>query len=202
MATLSTQDFLDHVSAKRNPDEVVVATMTAGWLWAGHSESDHDLSYIAPMGSVSAFGHGLALARPDLDVIVLDGDGSVLMQLGSLVTVGGSKPGRFLHVVLENDGYAITGGQPLPGTGTQGLVEIALAAGYPHAMRSDDPADLDTALGLIREGEGPVLLAVPVSAAFDGEKLREYTELEQSQKTLGPPGYKALREVLAANKPS
>lgn len=197
MAPLTTADFLDSVAATRAPDDVVIATMTAGWMWHAHSQSDHDLSYIAPMGSVSAFGHGLTLARPDLNVIVIDGDGSILMNLGSLVSIGGSSSSHLLHIVLENDGYAITGGQPLPGSGTKGLVEMALAAGYRSAVRSADRADLEAAFERVHAGEGPAMLVVPVEPAFDGTRLAEWTQNEQSRRTLGPPGYKRLRDLLA-----
>jgi sulfopyruvate decarboxylase subunit beta len=198
MANLTTAAFLDSVSATRDPDDVVIATMTAGWIWHAHSDNDHDLSYIAPMGSVSAFGHGLTLALPDLNVAVIDGDGSILMNLGSLVSIGGSNASHLLHIVLENGGYAITGGQPLPGSGTTGLVEMALAAGYKGAVRSEDPQDLEAAFESIHEGKGPVMLVVPVEPAFDGTKLAEWTQNEQSRRTLGPPGFKRLRELLAS----
>jgi thiamine pyrophosphate-dependent acetolactate synthase large subunit-like protein len=66
------------------------------------------------MGVASSIGLGLALARPDVRVIVLDGDGSLLMNLGSLATIGLMQPANFVLVVMDNEEYATTGGQPTP----------------------------------------------------------------------------------------
>jgi len=66
------------------------------------------------MGLASSIGLGLALARPDLRVVVLDGDGSLLMNLGSLATIGLLRPANLVVVVMDNEEYATTGGQPTP----------------------------------------------------------------------------------------
>ena len=66
------------------------------------------------MGLASSIGLGLALARPDVRVIVLDGDGSLLMNLGSLATIGLLHPANLVVVVMDNQEYATTGGQPTP----------------------------------------------------------------------------------------
>jgi thiamine pyrophosphate-dependent acetolactate synthase large subunit-like protein len=66
------------------------------------------------MGLASSIGLGLALARPDLCVFVLDGDGSLLMNLGSLATIGLLHPPNLVVVVMDNEEYATTGGQPTP----------------------------------------------------------------------------------------
>src|SRR4051795_3209725 len=66
------------------------------------------------MGIASSIGLGLALARTDLRVIVLDGDGSLLMNLGSLATIGLVRPANLVLVVMDNEEYATTGGQPTP----------------------------------------------------------------------------------------
>jgi thiamine pyrophosphate-dependent acetolactate synthase large subunit-like protein len=201
MADLSTPGFLDALSAARAEDDVVLATMTAGFLWNQHSRSDRDFAYIAPMGSVSSVALGLSLARPDLTVIAVDGDGSLLMNLGTLVTIGGSSAAHLLHIVLENDGYAITGMQPLPGHGTANLIEMAKATGYRRASRLGDIAELSEAIDAAHEGGGPSLLAVPVTPAFDGTRLAEWTHGEQAERTQGPAGFQNLRKVLASTKP-
>lgn len=196
MTDRSMSEFLVELSTLRGDRDVVVATMTAGFLLPSYSESDLDLCYIAPMGSASSVGLGLALARPDLGVIVLDGDGSLLMNLGSLVTIGGQAPGRLLHIVLENGGYDMTGGQPLPGRGTRPLPEIAAALGYKRASRWTVPSDLSSAVEAIHDDEGPFLLAIPLTGGFDVADMGELTHTEQSLRTLGPPGYRRLKAAL------
>ncbi len=81
------------------------------------------------MGLASSIGLGIALAQPDLDVIVLDGDGSLLMNLGSLATIGLLQPPNLTLVVLDNEAYATTGGQASP---TATGADLAAAA---RAMR-------------------------------------------------------------------
>src|SRR5436305_13524905 len=66
------------------------------------------------MGMASSIGLGLALARPDLRVFVVDGDGSLLMNLGSLATIGLLQPSNLVVIVMDNGEYATTGGQPTP----------------------------------------------------------------------------------------
>ena len=66
------------------------------------------------MGLASSIGLGLALARPDIRVFVLDGDGSLLMNLGSLATIGLLQPSNLVVIVMDNEEYATTGGQPTP----------------------------------------------------------------------------------------
>jgi thiamine pyrophosphate-dependent acetolactate synthase large subunit-like protein len=66
------------------------------------------------MGLASSIGVGLAMARPDLRVFVLDGDGSLLMNLGSLATIGLLQPANLVLVVMDNEEYATTGGQQTP----------------------------------------------------------------------------------------
>src|SRR5437867_4718446 len=66
------------------------------------------------MGLASSIGLGLALARPDVRVVVIDGDGSLLMNLGSLATIGLLHPPNLVVIVMDNEEYATTGGQPTP----------------------------------------------------------------------------------------
>ncbi|HZT76631.1 MAG TPA: thiamine pyrophosphate-dependent enzyme [Vicinamibacterales bacterium] len=84
------------------------------------------------MGLASSIGLGIALARPAIHVIVLDGDGSLLMNLGSLATIGLLQPKNLTVVVMDNELYATTGGQPTP---TATGADLAAAA---RAMRIED----------------------------------------------------------------
>src|SRR5260221_9002761 len=81
------------------------------------------------MGLASSIGLGLALARPDVRVIVLDGDGSLLMNLGSLATIGLLRPPNLVVVVMDNEEYATTGGQPTPTARGADLEAAARAMG-------------------------------------------------------------------------
>src|ERR1700681_1913920 len=92
----------------------------------------HPLNYLShgAMGLASSHALGLALGRPDKRVIVLDGDGSLLMNLGSLVTVAEAAPKNFFHFVIENGTYEANGSHPIPGRGRVDFAKLAQAAGY------------------------------------------------------------------------
>ena len=195
---LTHGNLLTHLAGLRTENDVVVATMTAGVLWPQLSQHPMDISFMAPMGAASPMGLGIALARPDLGVIVIDGDGALLMNLGTLVTIGGQRPPRLLHLVMENEGYDITGGQPLPGTGTQHVPEFARALGYQQALRSADPSDVGAAVESMHEGRGPILLAVPVTRDFDFGELADRAGSEAGLARLGRRGFSNLRSSIAA----
>src|SRR5918997_4910563 len=112
--------------AQHRTDEVVVTTMSSARAWPGLSRRpDLDLPVMGCMGKASSIGLGIALGRPDRRVIVLDGDGSLLMNLGSLVTIAGMAPRNLVHFVLEGRTYDTSGGQPTPGVGGTDLAGLA-----------------------------------------------------------------------------
>src|SRR5215469_14895638 len=100
---------------------------------------DH-LDIVGCMGSASTIALGIALARPERKVLIVDGDGSLLMQLGSLVTIAGAAPPNLFHFVFENGVYETSGSQPLPAEGRYDLTGMARAAGYAHVVAYDDGA--------------------------------------------------------------
>jgi sulfopyruvate decarboxylase subunit beta len=92
------------------------------------------------MGLASSMGLGIALTRPDKDVIVLDGDGSVLMNLGGLTTLARYRPGNLVHVVFDNESLLSVGGFPTATSTGSDIAAIAAAAGVPRTttVRDDD----------------------------------------------------------------
>src|SRR5229473_4870619 len=87
------------------------------------------------MGMASSIGLGLALARPDLRVVVLDGDGSILMNLGSLATERAAGVKNLVHVIWDNGGWEITGGQPAGSPFGVDIEAVARGCGFPHTAR-------------------------------------------------------------------
>ncbi len=98
------------------------------------------------MGLATSVGLGLALARPELRVIVLDGDGSLLMNLGSLATIGLLQPANLVVVVMDNEEYATTGGQPTPTADGADLEAAARAMGIAAAATVRTKPDLRRAM--------------------------------------------------------
>src|SRR5262245_57450563 len=129
------------VIAQQRGDALVLPTMSAGRAWIHLSDKPElDLPISGAMGKASSVGLGLALARPERKVIVLDGDGSLLMNLGSLVTIGGMAPKNLIVFVCQNGVYEITGGQPIPGVERLDFGQIALGSGFKRTEQVDDVA--------------------------------------------------------------
>jgi phosphonopyruvate decarboxylase len=112
------------------------------------------------MGSASTIALGIALARPERQVLIVDGDGSLLMQLGSLVTIAGAAPPNLFHFVFENGVYETSGSQPLPAEGRFDLAQMAGAAGYAHVASFDDGPTFARALPELLRQRGPVFASV------------------------------------------
>jgi thiamine pyrophosphate-dependent acetolactate synthase large subunit-like protein len=151
--------------AQARRDEIVVLSESTRQDWPPLStRPELDIGITGSMGKASSFGLGLALARPDVRVWVLDTDGALLMNLGSLVTIARAKPRNLLHFVYDNDAYDTTGGQPTPGAGVVDFRAMALDAGYPEARRYDALAGFERDLPAILDGHGPMLVVLKVAS--------------------------------------
>ncbi len=117
---------------------------------------------IGSMGLASSIGLGVALAQPHRRVLVLDGDGNVLMNLGTLATIAARRPANLLHVCFDNGAHASTGGQPTVSDRVP-LDQMARAAGYRSVTRVEDQAALAAALPGFLAAEGPAFLLVRVA---------------------------------------
>ncbi len=117
---------------------------------------------IGSMGVAAAIGLGVALAKPHKQVVVFDGDGNVLMGMGTLATVGALNPKNFLHVVFDNEVYGSTGNQPTI-SNVVPLDKVAKAAGYVHVERVLDRDDLVYEFKTMLKIEGPSMLLIKVN---------------------------------------
>jgi phosphonopyruvate decarboxylase len=119
-----------------------------------------DFYMIGSMGLASAVGLGIAL-NTSRRVFVFDGDGSLLMDMGTMAMIGAEKPGNFYHVVLDNGVYQSTGGQPTR-SGSIDLCGVARAAGYAFAVQIRELAGLKALGGTLAQMPGPVFLQLKV----------------------------------------
>lgn len=117
---------------------------------------------IGSMGNAPAIALGVALAKPNRQVITFDGDGNVLMGMGTLATVGALKPKNFIHIVFDNEVYGTTGNQPTISNVVH-LEKVAKAAGYAHVERVLDRDDLVYELKDMLKKDGPSMLLVKVN---------------------------------------
>src|SRR5437879_7762997 len=122
---------------------------------------------IGSMGLAASIGLGIALAQPARRVLVLDGDGNVLMNLGTLATVAARAPENLLHVCFDNGAHASTGGQPTVSDRVR-LDEVARAAGYRFVGRVETRAALAAEAPAFLAREGPAFLLVRVALGPPG----------------------------------
>jgi sulfopyruvate decarboxylase subunit beta len=162
---MTHRQALEVVAANRG-DCVVVTTMGSVGLWPAISDSPHDFHYLpSSMGQGVPLGLGLALSKPGLGVIVLTGDGGLLMNLGCLVTAAQYK--LPLYIVLIDSGLdEVTGGQAVAGAGHTDFASLARGAGIGrvHAFETIEEWKMDAAMCL--GGDGPVFVWLKVQ----GEK--------------------------------
>src|ERR1700741_1701760 len=130
---IKPEEALKAIAAARG-NAICVPTMTTSPAWREIAPHDLSVGCVGFMGGGPAMGAGLALARPERRVIVFDGDGSLLMQLGSLATIAGARPRNLVHLLFKNGVYHTSGSQDIPGGLTVDFVTMARGAGYKSAM--------------------------------------------------------------------
>jgi sulfopyruvate decarboxylase subunit beta len=140
----------------------------------------HPLNYLShgAMGLASSHGLGLALGMPDRRIIVLDGDGSLLMNLGTLVTAAEVKPRNYFHFVCENGTYEANGGHPIPGRERVDFCGFARAAGYRIVHAFSDVKVFEQQIAAVLDQEGPVFATLKVAG---GPQERDYSRLHGAQ---------------------
>jgi thiamine pyrophosphate-dependent acetolactate synthase large subunit-like protein len=155
------RDECFRVLAGHVSDEIVIATYSGAVEWNDICPRALNYFSVGAMGLASSHGLGLALGCPGRRVVVLDGDGSLLMNLGSLVTVAGAAPRNFIHFVCRNGTYEANGGHPLPNPTTD-FSGLARAAGYRHTQEFSDLEDWRAQAASALRQEGPVFVTLHV----------------------------------------
>ena len=130
-------------------------------LWAS-GQRPQNFYMLGSMGLTVPIALGVALAQPLRHVLALEGDGSLLMQLGCLATVAERAPKNLTIVVWDNGIYQITGSQPTPGAATADLVAIARAAGIANSAWAADEDEFDRLVASALQGGAPHLIAARI----------------------------------------
>ena len=147
------------VLARHRGDRIVVTTMSAVGIWPELSDTPLDFAYLpSSMGQAPALGLGLALGT-GRGVIVVNGEGSMLMNLGSLVTLA-AHPADIYLVILDNGLYEVTGGQPTAGTGRVDFAGLARAAGIRRVYACTNLATWEAMAEEALKKPGPVVIVI------------------------------------------
>lgn len=144
-------------------DDAVIGGI--GWtnfeLW-GAGRRPENFYMLGSMGLALPIALGVAIAQPQRRVIALEGDGSLLMQLGVLGTIAARRQKNLLMIIWDNGAYQITGGQPSTTASVVDLVAIARASGLEKAFWADDEAHFETLVDRARREDGPFLIAAKI----------------------------------------
>jgi len=189
---MQRSEAMEVLAGYKGEDGISVTTMRAipDWYATGQAPEMH-FDNRGCMGGAAPTALGIALAQPDRRVIIVDGDGSLLMQLGVLATIAGAAPKNFYHVVIQNGVYETSGFQPTPGAERLDFAQMALGAGYKSAYNISDIGVLRERLPAIMAEEGPVMLALRVELPAERKEVPESRPKDQAL---------YLREMLASRK--
>ena len=137
---------------------------------------------IGSMGLASSIGLGIALKDPGRKVFVFDGDGNILMNLGSLTTVGSLKPKNLIHVVFDNSIHESTGSQPT-NTNFVSIEKIAKACNYNHTFTARTENNFEKILRKIKKLKGPIMIVVKIQQTNDKKSARvNYEPVEMKER--------------------
>ena len=133
---------------------------------------------IGSMGLASSIGLGIALKDPGRRVFVFDGDGNILMNLGSLTTIGSLKPKNLIHVIFDNSVHESTGSQPT-NTNFVSIEKIAKACNYNHTFTARTENNFEKILRKIKKLKGPIMIVVKIQQSNDKKSARvDYEPVE------------------------
>ena len=187
------RDACFRILARHITDEIVIASYSGAVEWNEINPRVLNHFSIGAMGLGSSHGLGLALGRPDKRVVVLDGDGSLLMNLGSLVTIAAAAPRNLVHFVCQNDTYEANGGHPIPNPKVD-FAAMARSAGYAHCHEISELASFEQQIGHVLSQDGPVFCTLHVERSKP--LTYDYNDLYAVARR------KALKAALQQSQPS
>jgi sulfopyruvate decarboxylase subunit beta len=193
-----TKDELLGPLARLRGDAVVVTCMGVTRPWGNYSQNPLDFaSADSAMGHTADLALGIALACPERKVVCLNGDGSMLMTLGTLVTAVQAAARNLVLFVIQNDTYEITGNLPIPGAGRINFAELARGAGFERIYSFDHAGSYLATLPEVLSGAGPVLATVRVRPGSEGPISRSEKETAHYLKVSLAESARRLRRALA-----
>ncbi len=173
---LTQAQFLEPL-ARRRTDQIVISAMSLVRAWGRLSKHELDFAFTdSAMGHAQSLALGIALAQPQRRVLCLNGDGSMLMSLGSLVTLAQSRARNLVLFVAQNNTYEVTGNQATPGAGAVEFDQIARACGFPETFHFADARAYERNLDQILHLQGPVFVSVRLEPGQEPPPNRKQSE--------------------------
>lgn len=162
--TMLREEIIRHIMEASKEDIVVSTTGKASrelFELREHNGQSHatDFLTVGSMGHSSSIALGIALSKPESRVWCIDGDGAVLMHMGSMALVAANHPHNLVHIVINNSAHETVGGMPTV-AGNIDLVQIAKGCGYRNAICVDSFEYLDNALKQAKNIKGPTMIEI------------------------------------------
>jgi thiamine pyrophosphate-dependent acetolactate synthase large subunit-like protein len=183
-----------HILSEAIPDAVLMVTSlgNASYLWASLRDRPENFYVEDAMGLALPLALGLAVTQPNRPVIVVEGDGGLLMHLGALVTVGAVRPRNLTILLIQNGVHAASGGQPVTNQALD-LAEMARAAGVTHGGNVRSTDDFRRALPTALSGPGPWFLALATEPDIEGvappSPINPVVTKQRFMEAIGAPRY-------------
>jgi phosphonopyruvate decarboxylase len=155
------RDDCFRVLARHVGDAIVVPVYSSAFDWLEIAPRALNYYSFGAMGLGSSCALGFALGRPDRRVVVLDGDGSLLMNLGTLVTIGAAAPKNLVHLLCRNGTYEANGGHPIPQEDVD-FCGLAQAAGYAHCLEIKALAEFEAKIPRVLTQDGPTFATLHI----------------------------------------
>jgi sulfopyruvate decarboxylase subunit beta len=203
---MKRMEVIQTVLKHTRPNDAIISTYSPTChelFFAGDRETTF---YIRDsMGMPTSVGLGLALSQPQRKVVVLDGDGALLMNLGSLATIATVAPKNLIIVLLDNEAYSNTGGQPTATGKRTDLEAVAKGAGIPNSSTARTKSEFDSSFHRSVRSEGPVFLVAKISLEHADVPLMTLQHIENKYRFLHalagePPGSPSVENEKSPRK--
>jgi sulfopyruvate decarboxylase subunit beta len=183
-ARMNAKDALTAVHAGRGARDIVITTMMPARDWMTLPQSPLDMVLVpSAMSHATSMGLGLALAQPDRNVIVCNGDGSMLMNLGSLVSIANTGVKNIMVIVFANGTYEVTGSQPVPGADQVDFMQFAVGAQFAQVAQFWSAESWRSSFPKLLAAAGPTFVVLHVEPVYG----------QPGPRSPGPAGERAKR---------
>ncbi|MHA1671605.1 MAG: phosphonopyruvate decarboxylase [Promethearchaeota archaeon] len=181
---ISREEAITFLMGNLTSDDIIIST--TGHLsrelyeYREKRKKDHFKSFynIGSMGCASSIGLGIALQKPNKKIVVFDGDGAAIMQLGTFTSIGKYKPPNFIHIIFNNNTHESTGGQPTNSESVD-FCKVALASNYNSAYLVNTLAELRKIIPEVKKGEGPILIVINIKRGTKANLKRPHRNPEE-----------------------
>ena len=183
--TMLREDIVRHIAAAAGEDPIVSTTGKASRELFEIREANgqshcYDFLTVGSMGHSSSIALGIALQQPQRKVWIIDGDGAVLMHMGSMAVLASQNPGNIVHIVINNGAHETVGGQPTAMANVD-VVAVAKGCGYPNAVSVDCFEALDAALAEARAKNELTLIEVKCASGARDDLGRPTTTAQENK---------------------